>query len=166
MDTVHFRPSEEFAETAHQLFGEQRSFLQAQFPYADIQHIGGTSVPGLLTKGDVDINVRVSKEQFIDVVAALKKGYEINQPENWSGSYASFKDDSKNLGVQVTVIGSDKDFFVSHRDALRHDPKLVVLLNELKSAFEGKSMDEYRAAKGAFLEAHITCRPDTGTITT
>ncbi len=166
MDTVHFSPSEEFAETAHQLFDEQRSFLQAQFPFADIQHIGGTSVPGLLTKGDLDINFRIGEDQFYTVVEKLKNIYEINQPENWSSSYASFKDDSKSLGIQVTVIGSDKDFFVSHRDALRQDPKLVILLNELKSAYEGKSMDEYRAAKGAFLEAHITYRPDTGTITT
>lgn len=155
MDIVHFRHSEEFAEVASKLFEEQKSLLQKEFPYADIQHIGGTAVPGLLTKGDLDINVRVSLDQFGEVIKVLKKLYEINQPENWSSVYASFKDDSKDLGVQVTVKGSEKDFFVLHRDSLQRRPELVLKLNEIKRAYEGKDMSDYRAAKGAFLEEHI-----------
>jgi GrpB-like predicted nucleotidyltransferase (UPF0157 family) len=166
MDIVHLKLSQAFADEANALYEKHRLLLQKLFPTADIQHIGGTSVPGLLTKGDLDINVRIDQDQFHTVAEKLKNMYEINQPENWSDVYASFKNDSLNLGIQVTVVGSDKDFFVFHRDALQRDPKLVTLLNELKAAYEGKSMEEYRGAKGAFLETHITYRPDPGTITT
>jgi GrpB-like predicted nucleotidyltransferase (UPF0157 family) len=155
MDTVRFKPSEEFKDKTDSLFVEQKKILEAKFPFADIQHIGGTSVSGLLTKGDLDINVRVSAEDFKAVSEELKNLYKINQPENWSNIYASFKDDSKELGVQVTVIGSGKDFFVVHRDELRKSPELVKRLNELKARFEGKDMSEYRTAKGQFLRKNI-----------
>lgn len=155
MDTVSFKPSEEFKEKADKLFEEQKNILQTRFPFADIQHIGGTSVPNLLTKGDLDINVRVSAADFSKVSEELKNLYEINQPENWSNIYASFKVDSKDLGVQVTVIGSAKDFFVVHRDELRKSPELVKQLNELKARFEGKDMSEYRTAKGQFLRENV-----------
>jgi GrpB-like predicted nucleotidyltransferase (UPF0157 family) len=154
MNLVHFKPSSDFKERVDALFLEQKKRITHVLPAVDIQHIGGTAVPGLLTKGDVDINVRVDAILFPGAVEEFKKLYHINQPDNWTSAFASFKDDDSfalPLGVQLTVIGTSDDHFVRHRDALLRDPTLVGKFNDLKRRFESKDMDEYRAAKSAFL---------------
>lgn len=151
---LHFKTSSEFKQMADSLFNQEKRRLQLFVYDADIQHIGGTAVPELLTKGDLDINVRVKQEDFILTIENLKKIYAVNQPENWTNTFASFKDDNSfelPLGVQVTVINSPQDFFVKHRDTLLNNPKLVKDFNELKNDYEGKDMDSYRTAKMEFL---------------
>ncbi len=129
-----------------------RVLRRLSFPDAQIEHIGGTSVPGSLTKGDLDINIRVRPEDFGRTTETLKKLYEINQPDNWTSGFASFKDDGRNLGVQLTVIGSPDDHFVPQRDYLNNHPEKVLEFNKLKEKFEGKSMEDYRKEKGEFFE--------------
>lgn len=154
MEIVHFKLSSNFKNKADRLFDNQREKLEKLFPTADIQHIGGTAIPNLLTKGDLDINIRVNKNDFLFAIRELKKIYEINQPNNWNENYASFKDDSLELtlGVQITVIDSFNDCFIKQRDVLLGNPKLVEEFNRLKISFEGKSMEDYRKAKSEFLE--------------
>lgn len=152
METVHFVKTEEVSEKVSALFDAEKTKLSELFPHADIQHIGGTSVPGTISKGDLDINVRVATDDFNSTTEKLKTIYEINQPNNWTVGFSSFKDDSRDLGVQVTVIGSPDDCFVAQRDYLRAHPEKIAELNQLKERFEGKSMDEYRKEKGAFFE--------------
>jgi GrpB-like predicted nucleotidyltransferase (UPF0157 family) len=59
-------------------------------PGAEIVHVGATAVPGALTKGDVDLMVRVSAPAFEAGQRALRSGYTVHQPENWTPTYASF----------------------------------------------------------------------------
>jgi GrpB-like predicted nucleotidyltransferase (UPF0157 family) len=40
-------------------------------PAADVRHIGATAIPGCLTKGNLDIVVRVPIDQFSDTDAVL-----------------------------------------------------------------------------------------------
>ena len=155
METVHFVKTEEVSEKIDRLFESEKAKLSELFPHADIQHIGGTSVPGTISKGDLDINVRVGQAEFDATIEKLKTLYEINQPSNWTAGFASFKDDSRDLGVQVTVIGSLDDCFVSQRDYLRAHPEKVAELNQLKEKFEGKNMEDYRKEKGLFFEKLI-----------
>lgn len=155
---VYFRPSSDFKEKANRLFLKQKERIARVAPSTDIQHIGGTAIPGLLTKGDLDINVRVEQSSFSSAIEELKKMYAVNQSENWTQAFASFKDDNSfpmPLGVQLTVIGSPGDHFVKHRDLLLGSPALVEEFNEVKSAFEAEGVDEYRAAKAAFLEKMV-----------
>lgn len=109
MNKVYFKPSEEFLEKANQAFKEQKNRIHNLIPTADIEHIGSTAIPSSVTKGDLDINIRVVKEDFNKAVEILKQLYDINQPENWNSDFASFKNE-KNLdidfGVQLTVKGS------------------------------------------------------------
>ncbi len=139
-------------EKTRSLFESEKSKLSDRFPNASIEHIGSTAIPGTLTKGDVDINVRLKLEEFDEVVEILKTLYKINQPENWTKEFASFKDDSRDLGIQVTVLGSAEDYFVAQREYLKSHPEAVTELNALKERFEGKNMDEYRGAKEEFYE--------------
>lgn len=128
-------------------------------PDTDVQHVGGTAVPGALTKGDVDLCVRVAQVRFQDAVAALRSVYAIHQPENWTATYASFKDETGELpvGIQLTVAGSLDDHFVATRDLLRSDANLLLRYNALKSAHR-RDNDRYREAKATFFDNLTTKR--------
>lgn len=152
MQTVHFVKTEKISEKIQSLFESEKAKLLELFPNADIEHIGGTAILGTISKGDLDINIRVEPKDFQEAVEILKGLYEINQPDNWTSGFASFKDDSRNLGIQLTVIGSDDDCFVAQREYLKSHPDKVEELNSLKEMFEGKNMDEYRKEKGKFFE--------------
>lgn len=152
MEIVNLVKTDDIWEKVQSLFESEKKKLSALFPNIVIEHVGSTVIPGTLTKGDVDINIRIKSEEFDRAVETLKNLYEINQPENWSTEFASFKDDSRNLGVQVTILGSSEDYFVAQREYLKEHPEAVAELNGLKEKFEGKSMDEYREAKGEFFE--------------
>lgn len=123
---------------------------------AQVEHMGATAVPGSITKGDLDLLVRVSADDFADAIATLEGRYAIHQPENWTPTYASFVEEEPSdvpVGVQLVVAGSDLDAaFVSIRSLLRSRPDLVQQSNELKRSFEGGDPDEYVAAKQVFIE--------------
>lgn len=160
MTKVFFAPSQEFAEKVKKLFGRIRSELLDKFPNADIQDMGSTSVPGLLTKGDLDINMRVDKEDFAAAVEYLKTKYHPHQLGNWSDGFASFSDGEGNnelpLGIQVTVKGHEEDKFLRQRDLLASRPDLIAKYNKLKQEYNGREMDEYRQAKWRFIEDNLT----------
>lgn len=155
MGKVHFRQSSDFLDFANKVFEEQKNRIVVLLPYADVQHIGSTAIPTAITKGDLDIVVRVSSDEFKNAVEELKSIYKINQPENWSNTFASFKDE-ENLGIdfgaQVVIKGSKSDDFVKLRDILIEHPELVNELNLLKSSYEGKAMKGYRKKKARFFQ--------------
>ena len=158
MATVHFEMSQTFQPAAAEIVNEVAAVVRPIAPDADVQDIGGTAIPGLLTKGDVDVNVRVSTGDFARLVEFLQLHFEINQPDNWTSGFASFADDTHYalpVGVQATVIDHLDDVFVGQRDRLASQPDLITRYNELKARYEGSEMEEYRTAKWAFIEAHL-----------
>lgn len=154
IETVSFKPVEEVKELADKVFEEQKQVILSKLPFAEVNHIGSTVIPGSITKGDLDINVRVKKEDFHKSVEILKSMYDINQPDNWTENFASFKTNKLEIdfGLQLTVIGSKDDVYLKIRDVLRANPNLVEELNEIKKKYQGKSMDEYRKEKGIFFD--------------
>ncbi|HEY1074498.1 MAG TPA: GrpB family protein [Patescibacteria group bacterium] len=121
----------------------------------DIQHVGATSVIGLISKGDLDIQIRVSRDDFEPTKEVLSKEYEPAQEENWTKTFASFKDDSGEtaVGLQLTIINSEEDsYFYKLRDILNEDVSARESFNQLKREYDGKSMDDYRKAKSKFIE--------------
>ena len=155
MSKVHFKPTSEVIELANKVYEEQRIKILELLPSADIEHIGSTSIQGSITKGDLDLVVSVPKDEFKQATEVLKSLYDINQPENWSDTFASFKDEKSldiDFGAQLVVKGSKSDDFTKLRDVLRENPSLVDELNVLKLRYEGKSMDDYRRAKADFFQ--------------
>jgi GrpB-like predicted nucleotidyltransferase (UPF0157 family) len=153
MEIVTFKKAQDFQPSADAVFTAERFKILRKLPNAEVHHVGSTSVSGLLTKGDLDINIRVLRGDFAAAVDILKKMYNINQPENWAeGDYASFKSDRLKIdfGAQLTVKGSPHDFFLKFRELLRNNPKFVEQYNQLKVMHEGKSMTKYRNKKEKF----------------
>jgi len=155
MSIVHFKPTSDFLELANKIFEVQKVRIVQLLPNADVQHIGSTSIPNSITKGDLDLVIRVPREEFKQATEELQSIYDINQSENWSDKFASFKDE-KNLGIdfgaQLVIKGSKSDDFIKLRDILLKNPNLVEELNAIKIKYEGKSMVDYRKEKADFFQ--------------
>ncbi|MDY4393640.1 GrpB family protein [Bacillus thuringiensis] len=154
MKPVNFLEQSKINEMANKEFSNQKSRILELLPNVDIQHIGSTAIPNSITKGDLDIQVRVSKEDFTKAVEILSTIYDINEGSTKTDFFRAFKDDllPLPLGVQLTVINSDLDIFWKIRDVLLKNDEFRKEYDDLKRNFEGKTMDEYRLAKNQFFE--------------
>ncbi len=153
-DIVHFLPSEEIFEKADFIFNERKNFLTNLIPEADIQHVGSASVPRLVGKLDVDIQIRVDSLVFEKVIEIMKTTFLSKHPELWTDGFAIFKNKEElpiEVDYVVTVIGSKKDDFYRVRDFFISNPEVAKEYNELKKQYEGKPYCEYRNAKAAFI---------------
>jgi GrpB-like predicted nucleotidyltransferase (UPF0157 family)/GNAT superfamily N-acetyltransferase len=150
---IELRPVTDLASDVDALLRELRRDLRLLVPGVVLEHIGATSMPDSITKGDVDVNLRVAPQRFDSVVAALAARFDVAQPQNWSGTYASFSDTRRGLplGIQVTVAGSDDDFLVELRDRMREDPDLRRRYDAVKRANAPAGHDAYWQAKNDFL---------------
>lgn len=115
---------------------------------------GGSSVPGALTGGDVDLHLRVPARDFARVVAALGSAYEMVHPQIWTASLATFAAaGSEAVGIAVTPIDSEHDRrFRTTWERLASDAALLEAYNALKRRYAGGDTEEYRAAKSRFFD--------------
>lgn len=154
MEHVNFFDNKLFYVNAEKTFLAQKNTIKKLLPEADVQHVGSTAIPNCITKGDLDIQVRVVLEQFPKAVQELSSLYEVNDGSVKTDTFRAFKNDSTipPLGVQLTVIDSEFDFFWKFRDVLLLNNKFRKEYDEVKRKYEGKEMDEYREAKNAFFQ--------------
>lgn len=152
MEQVNF--FENNFEQAEKAFMSHKKIISEHLPFADIQHVGSSAIPSCLTKGDIDIQVRVATEKFPLAVKALETLYDINEGSSKTDDFRAFQDDSATppLGVQLTVINSEVDFFWKFRDVLLENNKYLKEYDDLKKSHEGSEMDKYRQAKNKFFE--------------
>jgi GrpB-like predicted nucleotidyltransferase (UPF0157 family) len=152
-----FVPADAVRPAAELSFEEHARAIRELLPTAAVEHVGATAIPGALTKGDLDLLVRVDRAEFADAVSALRERYAIAQPENWNANYASFAHDGESplpVGVQLVVKGTPDDLMFGRlRALLLARPELLEQLNALKRSFEGRDYESYTEAKGAFIEA-------------
>jgi GrpB-like predicted nucleotidyltransferase (UPF0157 family) len=156
-DIVRFSNAPHVFASADRLFKEVAWKLAHVIPAAEIHHIGSTAIPGTLTKGDLDVLVRVSAEDFRVAEAALERMFRRNTGSFRSEAFAAFLDHSTepDLGVQLVVRDGEADTFLVWRERLESDPELRRQYDDLKRRFEGKSMDEYREAKAQFISERL-----------
>ena len=150
--------SEPARKKAQALFDQVQGMLAGSLPAeSEIRHIGATAIPGCLTKGDLDIVIRVPPEAFPEMDAVLARHFARNYGSVRTDNFSAFEDASCNphLGIQLTAIGGASDFFHLFLDALIRSPELLREYNELKRRFDGSDMAAYRAAKDTFVERVI-----------
>ncbi|MFB9974358.1 GrpB family protein [Allobacillus sp. GCM10007489] len=97
MAKVNFISDDNLYKKAEDAFIKHKVFIQKLLPEADIQHIGSTAILGSLTKGDLDIQVRVSAAEFLRAVTVLTKHYEINEGSTKQIHFEHFKTMRRNL---------------------------------------------------------------------
>lgn len=152
---VRIRPESDIREAVEAAFVEHRTRLADLVPGAEIEHVGSTAIPGALTKGDLDVLVRVDADRFGPAVDQLRAVYAIHQPHNWTPTLASFVDRGAAdppVGIQLVVAGSTDDLlFGPFRDALIGDRALLEEYNALKRSQDGADYQTYTDVKGEFV---------------
>lgn len=136
-------------------FGAERRRILAVVPGAEVIHTGATSVPTMLTRGDLDIHVRVAADSFPAAVEALRECYRDYRPEMWTDGFAAFVGDGGRLpvGVVLTAAGGEHDVrFTRAWARLSADAALVDELNALKRSGAEAGTAAYEAAKSAFFD--------------
>ena len=155
--TVHFSNLPEVFDAAESLFSEVKLRIREKLPHAEIEHIGSTAVRGRLTKGDLDVLVRVSRDDFRESDRALESLFGRNEGSDRTATFAAFQDSSTSpeLGVQLVVAGTEFDTFSQWVSRLLSDRDLQAAYDDLKARYHGKRMSEYREAKSKFIAENI-----------
>jgi GrpB-like predicted nucleotidyltransferase (UPF0157 family) len=160
---VILRTSEELAPIVTPVLQQLTLCLRSLVPHAEIQHVGSTAIPGALTKGDIDVAVRVSGATFASAVDALRSHFAVKQPQNWSSCFASFGDDisyAAPVGVQLVVRDSEADLFHFVHDHFVAHPEALATYNRVKLESAGKGSDEYWKAKDQVLAPIVALRKE------
>jgi GrpB-like predicted nucleotidyltransferase (UPF0157 family) len=154
VDRVHFEREERFRERVDAAWRREAGHLHVLLPGADLQHVGSSAIPGSLTKGDLDIQVRVPTAAFPAAEAALAAYYPRNTGSSVVPGFAAFelRGPPVDVGIQLTIIDGPCDFFWRFREVLLAREQQRVAYDELKRAHEGGLMDAYRRAKERFFE--------------
>jgi GrpB-like predicted nucleotidyltransferase (UPF0157 family) len=121
----------------------------------ELELTGGSSVPGALTGGDIDLHLIVHADDFVDAVDALGSLYDPVHEEIWSATLATFAvRGNEDVGLAVTPIGSEHERrFRSAWAILRSDPTALADYNAMKLAHAAADEATYRRAKARFFDA-------------
>lgn len=149
------------------LFENYRNIILEAMPFAQVEHVGGSSIPGINTKGDLDIQIRVDNKDFLKAVAKCDEIFLSRYKEIWADEFALFGDPKQviKIDIMLTVVDSAYDSFYQIRDAMINDHTLLERYNELKKQYSNFLSDDYRKAKHLFFrqlekELGLKVRPE------
>ena len=114
-----------------------------------VEVTGALSVPGALTKGDVDLHLRVRPDEFDAVVTRLRDVLPVASPGAWAETLAVFEvPGARPTGLAVTPLGSEHDLrFRRAWEELRRNPSLLIAYNALKGDDVGTAAYEDRKSR-------------------
>jgi hypothetical protein len=155
---VRLRPAEDFREQALLIAAAERERLRKLGVAGELALTGGSSVPGALTRGDVDLHLRVRPAAWPSVVAALRRTYPVVHPEIWAPTLATFAVPAAlPAGMAVTPAGSEHDLrFTRGWQLLAADAALLGDYNAVKLA---AGDDDYEDRKSAFFDRLLALWP-------
>ncbi|CAK1741013.1 GrpB family protein [Vibrio crassostreae] len=151
---MKFYPAEQYQAACHELFARYEREIKKLIPNARVEHVGASSIPSAVSKGDLDIFVGVELNELEDAAERLttlaftEKLDTLRTPELCMLESTS----SDDVALQVVANGSEFECFLTFRDKLRANSALVQQYNTLKMSCEGWAQGEYREKKSTFIE--------------
>ncbi|NOH33473.1 GrpB family protein [Vibrio chagasii] len=151
---MQFYPAEQYQAACHEMFERYERDIKKRLPNARVEHVGASSIPLAVSKGDLDIFVGVELKELEDAVERLtalgfkEKLDTLRTPELCMLESIS----SEDVALQVVANGSEFESFLAFRNKLRMNRTLVQQYNALKMYCEGWPQDQYREKKSAFIE--------------
>jgi uncharacterized protein len=143
--------SDAITADAHAIRGEVEQHLACLGVPGRVELTGAASLPGVLTKGDIDLHLRVTEPgAFPGVVELLGDHFQPASPEAWAGTLAVFEvPGGRPTGLAVTPVDSEHDRrFRRCWIRLREEPLLLSEYNAMKrTSYGGPS---YEALKTDF----------------
>jgi GrpB-like predicted nucleotidyltransferase (UPF0157 family) len=152
---VELRAGADFLDTAEAILRQEQQRLAVLLPHPhELMLVGGSSLPATLTKGDVDLHLRVPVDAFTPAVAALRDVYDVVHREIWAPTLATFAVRAAlPTGIAVTPAGSEHDLrFTRAWQRLAADPALVDAYNTVKLRHR-EDPREYERGKSAFFDS-------------
>lgn len=156
--SVHLIPAESMQPHAASVLATVQALLDTLHIPGQLVLVGGSSVPGALTRGDIDLHLRVPSDEFDQIASRLKDVFDVVHPEIWAPTLATF-DVTRDppVGLAVTPRGSEHDLrFARSWQLLAADPGLVQAYNEVK---QSAADDEYEARKSDFFDMLLALWP-------
>lgn len=146
--------ADDLHDAAAEVVAAERERLRTRGVPGRLVWVGGSSVPGALTRGDVDLHLRVPPEDFGTVVDALRADHVVVHPEIWCDTLATFAVDAPlPAGLAVTPVGSEHDVrFTRTWALLRADPALLAAYNRVKTEADTTAPDDYESRKSTFFD--------------
>ena len=148
---MELQASDRFRAQAERILREQKTILAEAGVPGMLELVGGTSVVGALTKGDVDLHLRVEPACFDEAVVAARRLFAVVHPAIWCSTLATFSVPAElPTGLAVTPLGSEHDLRFSRVwRLLAADPALVAEYNAVK---RDAPAAEYEKRKSAFFD--------------
>jgi len=150
-----FLKPEEFLPKVNAIFEILEKRVRRALPKVDIEHIGSSAIIGAVSKGDLDMLVRVSRVDFNQALSEIQAmGFTIKEGTLRTDSLCMLvtEEFDADVAIQLIEAGSEFEDFIRFRDLLNADSKLVKTYNELKMNSIHLSPDEYRAKKAIFIQ--------------
>ena len=121
---MKFYPAEQYQAACNELFVRYERDIKKLIPNARVEHVGASSIPSAVSKGDLDIFVGVDLGELEDVIERLttlgfkEKLDTLRTPELCMLESTS----SDDVALQVVANGSEFECFLWFRDKLRANP--------------------------------------------
>lgn len=149
------REAHDYQPAVHRAAASIADEVRALLPKARVEHVGASSIPGAISKGDLDLCVVVQATRHAAAVQALEAaGYVVKADTLRTSELCMLLSPRTDLDIalQVVAAGSDvESAFLRFREALRASPSLVEGYNAVKRQAAGLRPEQYRDAKAAFI---------------
>ena len=144
--------SDSLLRRARAILGRERRRLRGM-TRGELVLTGGSSIPGAVTRGDIDLHLRVDPAEFESVIRQLSTVYDVVHPDIWSRTLATFAVAGEDTGIAVTPIDSEHDRRCTKAwRRLRAEPGVLDAYNRMKLEHATSDERTYLAAKGRFFE--------------
>ena len=152
---MEFVEQSKFLPRIEEIFDELSQRLRSILPDSRIEHVGSSSIPGTISKGDLDIFVGVSPLEFEQSISLVQSigFYEKSDTMRTDSLRMMVSDDYKeDVAIQIVANGSEFECFIDFRDKMRSSSELVLKYNRLKQNCRGMCHGQYREVKSSFIE--------------
>ncbi|CAG23167.1 GrpB family protein [Photobacterium profundum] len=151
---MKFYSAEQYQASSEELFLRYEREIQKLLPNARVEHVGASSIPSAVSKGDLDIFVGVDAHELENAAQLLMVlGFQEKVDTLRTSELCMLESTSvDDVALQIVANGSEFECFLVFRDKLRANVSLVQKYDDLKMSCEGLSQEEYRRKKSAFVE--------------
>ncbi|MEI8632691.1 GrpB family protein [Vibrio sp. PP-XX7] len=153
---MKFLSAEHYQATCDERFSYYQAKVRQLLSNVRVEHIGSSSIPGAISKGDLDIFIGVDAAELENAVRTLATlGFQEKQHTLRTPVLCMLESLTEEVAFQVVANDSEFESFLTFRDKLRSDADLVREYNALKMSCASLSHDAYRERKSVFVERVI-----------
>ena len=161
--TLNFLQANQYQSEVSRVYRKIAKEVRELLPNATVEHIGASSIPGAISKGDLDVFVGVDRDSHELAVTLLENnGYRIKRNTLRNENLCMLETSSYEcpVALQIVANGSEFEMFLTFRNAVRDSEVLLHEYNQMKHLCVGLSESCYRFKKGEFIEKVLNSLAD------